>query len=502
MPTPFIFTDGFDVYGPPGITPAITTQWTTTAGTGTLTIVAGLSSTGYAARLFNNGNISKTLSASYSRIVGSIRFQCNLAGLTTISFMNGASTAFSFTFETTGVINLRTGTATGSIIAGGGAILANSTHVLSFDIAIGASGAYTVNLDGVLLYSGTGNTGNSQTSVNIIFPTIGSSSSQSLVLDDLVLIDPTQAGYNSAILTSNAVIETQFVSGDNQTQFANDGDLVVAAGVASNGVARANIATNAPGAGQLFLVKTTASVARTLQSVSVVPGATSGTAKFRAVVYSDSAGSPGSLLSSGNEVTGTTTGATLTGTLVTPQALAAGTSYWIGFITDTSVILQQYDAATNLGQKKANTYASGAPATGSGMTTGQATWLVWGNCTGASVNWPALAGNPPIATAASQTQSSTVGQEDLFTFPPLATNPSTIFGMAVKGLVLKTDAGARTASFNTKSGASDVTGSAPGQALATTPVWQGSYFETDPATGLAWTASGANSARGGVSVAT
>jgi len=94
-----------------------------------------------------------------------------------------------------------------------------------------------------------------------------------------------------------------------------------------------------------------------------------------------------------------------------------------------------------------------------------------------------------------------VGQEDLFTFAPLATNPTTIFGVSVKGLLSKSDAGARTASLNTKSGASDTTGSAPGQGLATTPVWQGSYFDVDPATGLPWTASGANAAKAGVSVA-
>jgi hypothetical protein len=192
----------------------------------------------------------------------------------------------------------------------------------------------------------------------------------------------------------------------------------------------------------------------------------------------------------------------LTGTLVTPQTVTAGQSYWMGLITDTSVVLQQYDATTNLGQKKANTYTSGAPAGPlSGMTTGQPTWLIWGNCTGSAANWAAVGRNPPLGTAASQTHSSTVGQEDLFTFPALSTNPSTIFGMAVKGFVSKSDAGARTASFNVKSAATDTTGSSPSQGLATTSQWQASYFDTDPATGVAWTLSGANAAKGGVSVA-
>jgi len=64
--------------------------------------------------------------------------------------------------------------------------------------------------------------------------------------------------------------------------------------------------------------------------VAIVPGATSGTAKFKAVAYADSAGAPGSLLSSGTEVVGCTSGSTLTGALITPQSLTAGTPCWIG----------------------------------------------------------------------------------------------------------------------------------------------------------------------------
>lgn len=500
MATPFIFTESFDVYGPPGVAPVLTTQWSSLVG-GSHTIVAGLSSPGNAMRMSGNGQaVSKTFTASYSRIAGSVRFQCILGATNVaLTFYNGASTVFSLTVEQTGVITLRTGSNAGTIIGTGGAIISNSTHVLSWDCTIGAAAAFAVLLDGVPLFSGTGNTGNSFTSANSVqLAIIGNG--PTIIWDDLIIADPTQPAYSSTLLTTNPVLETQFVSGDNQTQFANDGDLLIPAGVSSNGVARANVALVAPGANQLFLLRSVAAAARTINSVSVVPGVTNGTAKFRAVIYADSAGSPGALLSSGVEVVGSTINVALTSALTTPQALAAGTAYWIGFITDTSVNLEIYDLGL-LGQRKAATYTSGAPANGSGMTAGQNNWLMWGNCTGATVNWPALSGNPPIGTAASQTHSSTVGQEDLFTFAPLVTNPSTIFGIAVKGLVSKSDAGARTASFNSKSVASDATGSAPGQALATTPAWQGSYFDVDPATGVAWTLSGANAAKAGVSVA-
>lgn len=498
MASPTIFTDGFDVYGPPGVTPALNTQWTNVSGSSA--VVAGLSSPGYALRLNSNSSCTKTMSAGYTRITGSVRFKSDLGtNNNQLLFQNGATAVCCFTIETNGVINFRTGGAAGAIVAAGAAVATGSTHVLTFDIIMGASAAYTVYLDGVLYMSGSGNTANSQSSYNTIVAFQTTSGTALLTIDDLILIDPTQPNYNSTLLTSNPVIETQFVSGDTQTQFANDGNVIPVAGVAAYGIYKA--VTNMSVAIGLWLLKITPLVNCTLNSVSAIPSASSGAAKYKGVVYADSAGAPGALLSSGNEVIGATAAATLTLPLVTPQAFIAGTSYWIGLICDTTVNFQQYDNATNLGRFKANTYASGAPNPAGATTGGQGTLQIWGNCTGAAVSWPSLSLNPPLGTAQAQTHSSTVGQEDLFGFPPLVTNPTTIFGMAVKGFVSKSDAGARTASFNAKSGAADTTGSAPSQGLATTPQWQGSYFDVDPATGLPWTTAGANAAKAGVSVA-
>jgi len=315
------------------------------------------------------------------------------------------------------------------------------------------------------------------------------------------LFNPADAAYNSGVLTSSVVVETSFPSGDAQKQFTNDGNVVWPAGITAAGVYSVTGTTNAPGANQLFLVKITPAVACTLNSVSIIPRATSAGAKYRGVAYADSSGAPGSLLTSGTEVVGATSGTTITGVLTTPQSLVAGTSYWIGYITDTSVVLAQVDATTNLGRKIANTYTSGAPGSAGAMTTGQATWQIWGNCTGAAVNWASEALNPPLGTVAAQIHSATVAQEDLYTFPALVTTPSTIYGVAIKAFVAKSDSGARTVSLNMKSGSSDSTGSSAGQAMSTTNQWQRSFFDVDPATGVAWTRAGLNAASSGVSVA-
>lgn len=501
--TALVFIDGFDKYGPAGnvnAASAIVGEWSGTAPT----IVAPLSSLGYAIQI-PNSSMSAALPSSLARISGSIRFQIapgSTTGNSRLFFQNGASSVFSINFDAGagGQIQLRTGSVIGTIVNSGGAVGTGATHVLQFDVTIGASAAYTFNLDGILLFSGTGNTGNGQASLNTVL--MSQTSNISLWVDDLCLYDPTHAAYNSAIMTQNVVVETQFPSGDNQTQFTNDGNVIPPAGIAVRGVYRVTGTASFPGANQLLLIKITPVANCTLNSVSMIPNVSAGAAKFKAVIYADSAGSPGALANTGTEVVGCTSGTTLTLPLSTPQALTSGTSYWIGLITDTSISYQQYDATTNLSIRKANTYTSGAPnPAGGGFTVGQPTLLIWGNATGAATNWPSVSLNPPLGTSAAQVHSATVGQEDLFTFPVLASNPTAIYGGAVKAFMSKSDSGSRTASLNMKSGATDSTGSNAGQGLSTTKQWQGSIYDLDPGTGAAWTNAGVNDAKSGVSVA-
>lgn len=505
-----IFCDGFDKYGPPGnvnYQSVMIGEWSFSgsfnlSGTG---IVAGLSSPGYAFQVQANGGDYTTIIPALTRIAGSFRFRNDTVASTIqglrATFNNGGTAVFTIVFRpNTGVIELHTGATAGTLLNSGGAVALNTVHVLSFDVTIGAAAAYAFYLDGVLLFSGTGNTGNGQSSVNTL-DFSSASGNPVYTIDDLVIFDPIHAAYNSSVLTQSVVVETQFPTSDSQTQFTNDSNVVWPAGIAPNGVYSTTVGGIPPGANQLFLLKVTPVVNCTISSVSIVPNASNGAAKHRAVIYSDSAGSPATLLSSGTEVIGAVSGVTLTGALTTPQALVAGTSYWIGFIADTSINMRQVDNSTNLGQKKANTYTAGAPASGSGMTVAQPTWWMWGNCFGATANWGTVGMNPPLGTSAAQTRSGTVGAEDLFNFPATVTNPATIYGVAVKGLVAKTDTGSRTVSFNTKSVAADSTGSAPSQALATSSQWQRSSFDLDPATSAAWTTSGINNAKSGVSIA-
>jgi len=493
-----LFIEGFDKYGPANavaanVVAALTAnEWTTAAAT---TITAPLSATGFALSAGFNCSLKKTLAANYSRLIGGLRFSGTLGNLATLmQFLDGSSAQCSITLETTGVINLRTGSQTGTIITGGATISANTTHYLEWDITFGASAAFTVYLDGASLFTGTGNTrgGTSNNFANVI--AILNSATGGWTADDLYLFDTTGSQNNAVLLTSPRV-ETQFPNADSSVQFSFGAAIL---GSASQRVT----ATNAPGANQLFLRSFTPTQAGVLQSVSCIPAATSAGANYKAVAYSDNSGVPNSLLSSGSQVTGATSGTVLTGALVTPQTLSAGTAYWIGFITDTSVVLQEVDSTTT-GAKASNTYGSGAPGTAPTMTTGQPSWVLYGNLTGVGVNFyedgiPTNQ-NQPVGDP-SYVFDSVSGHEDLYNFPALSVTPSAIYAVAVKGYCKRSDSGSRTVSLRMKSGATDSGGTAPGQSPATTYGWLDSFFETDPNTSAAWAPGNLNAATSGFKI--
>ena len=167
--------------------------------------------------------------------------------------------------------------------------------------------------------------------------------------------------------------------------------------------------TNTPGANTIVLVPVTPVGTMLLSAVNMVPAATQGAAKFKGVVYQNvnqinPAGSaytniPTSLMATGGEVVGCTSGVALSSVLAVPVTLQAGTTYWIGFILDTAVPLTLASTGT-LGVSNPNTYTSGPPnpfqtTPLSGVTTGGSTvgslqsayntlqpcWQIWAGMT-------------------------------------------------------------------------------------------------------------------------
>jgi|SRR5579863_215493 len=506
MPNVTVHKDGMDKYGPPGIILGGPGQLTLNqllqqeynVTNGTFNVVQGLSSTGYA--LLSNGDgvqtwLSKTLTANYSRILFSMRFYDGLIGHNGIAFFDNATRQCYIKVETTGRISLYRGNGT-LIASSGSSINLNTIHVLSGDITFSSTGAYTIYLDAVPILTGTGNTIVSANSYFNLYQVFGieSGGDGGMAIDDLQLM----SGTDDTFCTDAIRIETQWPTGDYQTQFTNGGNLIVPAGIAAHAI-YSTTNTQATIVGSLFLVRCISDVNCTLGSVFCVPLTTNSGAKFKSVVYSEVSSAPHTLLGTGTEVVGCVDGTPLSSTIVGGVALTAGTPYWIGFITDTQLNYALIDLTTKLAARAANTYSAGAPNPAPAMTTGQDEYEIWGDCSGTATNWESEAQRvAPDDT--SSISSSTVGNEDLYTFPALTTTPIRVWGMDVRA-VAHLDTGARGLALHVLSGVTDGTGSVADTGLATGAVWVSSSFDTDPNTGSSWTGSGVNAATAGPGIA-
>ena len=365
-----VFLEGFDKYGANNVTVyagtsllnLILMEWTSVSNTIAIpSIGAGLNGiSGYSFYLptYNYGEgfapsspyLSKTLPSSYSRIIGGIRV---ISALSTtypwnINFVSTGGTMCSIGLNNSGKIYLASGSAAGSALATSSvSIAANSTHYIEWDITFASSGgAYTVWLDGVEVVTGTANTSASISPATCSSISLMNSSGSNdstmgnCYIDDLYLFS-SAGSINNAVLNTGPFIQTQFPNADSGTvQFSiGEGILGQTYGTTSN--------TNAPGANYIFLRPFTPTYNCTLESVSVLPAATSSGANIQAVIYGDSTGSPHTLLSAGTTVTGLTAGTILTSNLTSPPSLNNGTQDWLGFITDTSVALYETDISTD-----------------------------------------------------------------------------------------------------------------------------------------------------------
>lgn len=505
-----IFVEGWDKYGPAGqTTPTVASlltagEWTTAVANPAFAIVAPLSSSGQALNInaasSGGGAISRTLAANYGRIIGGCRFASTLGNRAGVEFRDGTSPQFAINVnQTTGTISIISGaglgTTPGTTIATSAAtVTANSTHYLEWDVTIGTAGAYQVWLDGASILSGTGNTraGTSNNYINAFLPHAGSGSGgvANITVDDIYLFDSTGTTCNAPLL-NNPVVETAFPSGDSLKQWTNAATII--------GPGSSSGSTSLSTTGRLYVRSHTATASMSLQSITIMPNTTNAGVSHRPVVYASTA-TGAALLATGPTVVGTTSGAALTMPLTAPLSLTGGTTYAIGFMTDTGISMLTADGSNGTSSGTV-TFASGAPSTLPTMTTNVSAYWCWGNCTGSASDYVCLNINPPPDDS-SYLYSGTVGQQEMQSFPALASTPTSVACVAYKARVKRSDSGARTVEVHCASGAADTAGStAGGITTGTSYSWLPIYLPTDPATGVAWGGTGINAARGGVRVA-
>jgi len=504
----YVFTEGYDKYGPIGSDPttkAAQGEWNIYSGNaGGITIVASLAGTGYAARFATGGanafnGFIKSLPASYARAIGGFCFSSAFGnGPGGITLDDTGTAQVSVVINGSGYIEVRRGDNISTVIATSTQTVSiNSVHWIEYDITIhNTNGIIKIWLDGVITsinLTGQNTRVSSNNSYNRLYNTCRAASgfSHDFTFDHLYLWCYTASGGSETPALTNPIIETQWGTSDDSVAWTvglhawqNEYELFT---------------SNAPGANQLAIVQSTCDATGNLDAIALMPQATSASAKFKAVVYADSSGSPGALLATGTEVTGCTSGTLLNLPFGSSLAVTQGTVYWIGYITDTSVSISGNRRST--GYKKANTYASGPPSpAGSGFTTGQTTWDFLGIMTGITTHYTQTDALLALDNL-DYNFSGTVNQEDLFGFPALSSTPTNIYSIAVKGRVVKTDAGIRTLDMRTKSGATSSSGNLTALQPLVTYSYVSSYFQTDPNTGIAWTGAGANAAKHGIKVA-
>ena len=491
-----IFWDGFDKYAAVNaLTPNSTMgdEWTSLPTSNFGLFVAGRF-TGSLAVQFTFGSIaSRTLPSNYSRLIGGIAMQSGLAGNSGVIFGDAGTNQCAVGLNSSGKLVLWQGGLGGTQIAiSSASVTASSWHYVEWDLTFASSGTYTVWLDGVQVFTGTGNL---KSSSNSYANTVGISgpSSTGCNFDDMYLFDSTGSTNNAQ--RGDSRVETLYPTGDASVAFSiSQGAIGAYYSLQNlNGFMSNNI---------LYLRKYTAPVSGTLNSISVMPLSSSSGANFKPAVYADNSGSPGTLLSGGSTVTGCTSGTALTLPLTTPQSLTAGTNYWIGYVTDTALTMQRQDATgfvTSAGYTATVTFSSAPPSTAPSMSSGQNSLQVWGNVTGMSTNYSEANEVPPGGDVSCVT-SSTVGAEDRYNFGSLSSTPASIAGVKVSALLRKTDSGPRTVTVQLKSGSTEVTGSS--QTPTTSYLYFANYQDTDPNTSAAWTASGVNSVSAGAKIAT
>jgi hypothetical protein len=243
----------------------------------------------------------------------------------------------------------------------------------------------------------------------------------------------------------------------------------------------------------LQLMPYTCNFTGAIASVTLVTFA-SATGNMKAAIWADNAGVPGAVLASANPQATVAAGNNVF-TLATPLGVVAGQKIWIGGIDDTSTGTWSTSGASG-GGSATGTYAGFPPANPIISAAGKlASAITYAAPTSNAV----LVGEPQQDAATTYVYSSTNGQADLYAIAPIANTPTTTIGVTTRGYMQKSDAGIRNATVQLKSSGTTVQGTSTALAAGSWG-WIARNDLTDPATGVAWTATAVNNAQIGAVV--
>lgn len=221
------------------------------------------------------------------------------------------------------------------------------------------------------------------------------------------------------------------------------------------------------------------------------------TGNYKCTIFNDTGSTaPGTVLGSATALSNPTAG-TNTFTFSSPPSVVAGTTYWLGFDSDTTTGSALNVAASSgtgtynqSGVTSSTVYASFPTATPVVSTVANAPIF-------SVIITPTTASNAMLVNdavqdgAASYLYDTSVNDADFYALSSISGTPGTIAGIVTSVLALKTDAGTRNVAVQVQSGATLSTGTST--ALSTTFGWIVKTDTVDPATSAAWAAAAVSS---------
>jgi hypothetical protein len=488
----FIFGDSFDLYAAPA--DAIASYWD--SGTVGFTLVAGRFAGSRAVQSFTVGAWLLKSSGSNDpvhHIVCAFQQTAALSGTTLgvyLSLGDGATAQSTIVFRSDGAILLTSGGPTGAALATyTGAVTAPSQwFAFEFEVVINnTTGSFAVRKNGNTVSDFTATSLNTRVSTNNYASrlTVGQqvNINQQLLDDLLWRSDPSVVPWVGDIRCY-----TRMPVSDASVQFA------VSSSAFPQNPNPTNIAT-AMTALQARYVPFVAACNGTIGSATLSFGSAS-TGNFKAAIYTNNAGVPGTVLATAATVSAPPAGVS-TFTFSSPPTVVAGITYWIGIVGDASgtVQINNVNSLPYSNSVVFATFPTSNPAITGTQPFGPSPYV---NITYSGTENALYVGEPQEDGTVTYVYDSTTGQADLYNIAAIPTTPVSVVAVTTRGLAQKSDAGSRVGAVQVKSGGTTV--ASPSTALSTTWGWLWRTDTTDPATGAAWTPTGVNNAQIGPTV--
>ena len=410
-------------------------------------------------------------------VVCAFRQTAALSGTSTglsFVFTDGATNQCSIVFRSDGAVLLTSGLPTGSVLATytGAVTAANTWYGFEFEVTIhNTAGSFKARKNGNTSDDFSAGSLNTRNSANNYANKIQvgewvTVSTQDL--DDFIW----RSDASSVPFVGDIRGYARMPVSDVSTQFSKAPPTVTAS------------------TGTFTTIAISTSVARYTQFTAAYDGtiatatlslATGYTGNMKCSIFASSGSGPTTVLGSATTINNPVTG-TNTYTFPTPVAVVKGGQYYIGFCTDTSAgNWNVTNASASIGVTTATTYAAfpAANQSPSNSSIPATSVLITVTTNNSLVNETQQDGTT------SYVYDATVNDADLYAIASIGGVPSNVVAVTTRGFFSKSDAGARGAQVQLKSGATTA-GSTP-TLLSNTFGWLYRTDVTDPATGSAWT---------------